>query len=216
MEKENVTIVKTGPGDDETAVDSQTLNEQAELRQLPLINIDKHFKRWDSDSTGKPSLEEQPCRKKSMSSYLMSVWQWKKHKSIIVGQFGQQPQSSKLALIDMDGTLINSKSKRRIPLGYWDWEFVYPNIPARLKSLSESGYRVIIVTNQMGISLNLVSEESLRKKVESWAGDLEVALTVIMATKKDHFRKPAIGVWDYITCHLNSGEVDLSQCVCLL
>lgn len=52
----------------------------------------------------------------------------------------------------MDGTLIKTKSGRVFPKTIDDWQIAYSEVPGMLKSLHEDGYKIVIFTNQGGIS----------------------------------------------------------------
>ena len=43
--------------------------------------------------------------------------------------------------------------------------------------------------------MNIVSANDLQKKVEEFGKVIDVPMTVLMATKKDRFRKPETGMW---------------------
>lgn len=140
----------------------------------------------------------------------VKAWTWKTHKGLLYGSTNKDLPSSKIALFDMDGTLIVNKLGRRVS----DWEFFDAAVPQKLKALSEEGFRIFIISNQLGISLGVITADSIQKKVEQFIAAAGVECTVLLATKKDNFRKPETGCWDFIKNSLNSTlPVDLSKCV---
>lgn len=147
---------------------------------------------------------------KSLSKTPLSTWQWKAHKGLIYGLSNSSVKSSqKIAMFDMDGTLITNKNGRRAT----DWEFLFPIIPEKLRELYSEGFRIVIASNQLGISLNMVSEKDLQKKVEQFIAVIGVEATVMLATKSDRFRKPDTGMWNFLENVLNTTPITREKCV---
>ena len=145
-----------------------------------------------------------------VAKHHLSPWLWKSHKGLVYGLSSSNiKNSTKIALFDMDGTLIVNKTGRR----QTDWEFFHPSIPEKLKELYSTGFRIVIASNQLGISLNLVSEKDIQKKVESFVAAIGVEATVMLATKNDKFRKPETGMWGFLENTLNTSPLNLGQCV---
>jgi DNA 3'-phosphatase len=140
----------------------------------------------------------------------MKAWLWKSYKGLLYGSSSKDIPSSKLALFDMDGTLIVNKLGRRVS----DWEFFDSSVPQKLKALSAEGFRIFIISNQLGVSLGMLTAESLQKKIEEFVGAANIECTALLAIRKDNFRKPETGCWDFIRNTLNSSvSVDANQCV---
>ena len=59
--------------------------------------------------------------------------------------------STQIAGYDMDGTLISTKSGKVFATNYDDWQILYNEVPGKLKKLHESGYKIVIFTNQAGV-----------------------------------------------------------------
>lgn len=143
----------------------------------------------------------------------LKSWTWKTYKGLLYGSTNKDLPSSKIALFDMDGTLIVNRLGRRVS----DWEFFDATVPLKLRALSEEGFRIFIISNQLGISMGVITADSLQKKIEQFIAAAGVECTVLLATKKDNFRKPETGCWDFIKNSLNSAlPVDVSKCVVLL
>lgn len=124
-------------------------------------------------------------------------WKWWRHKSIHCGQTKGFSTCSKIAMFDMDGTLIKVKSGKNNPVDAKDWLWFDPCVPLKIKEVHNNGYGIVLLTNQKGISLGLVRVEELEEKVMTFAQEIGVNLTVFMATKDDEFRKPGTGVIKY-------------------
>ena len=140
-------------------------------------------------------------------------WKW----SIVdggmsVGVTLDDADSNKLAIFDMDGTLINVKSGKKNPTGKSDWVWWHPSVPEKLREVKKNGYRVIIVTNQKGVSLGLVTLDELCSKIETFSQEIGIDMSCFKATHDDQYRKPNIGIWNHIKNTHNKSKIDIDQC----
>ncbi|KAF2093531.1 PNK3P-domain-containing protein [Rhizodiscina lignyota] len=103
------------------------------------------------------------------------------------------------ALFDLDGTLINTKSRELHAQNTKDWEWWDPVVPARLRCLYEEGYHIIILTNQGRLTTvdgDESSEASLFKaKLDDIFGEFDICLTIYAACGNNIWRKPRTGAW---------------------
>ena len=53
-----------------------------------------------------------------------------------------------IACFDLDYTLIKPKSGKKFPIDKNDWEWMYPNVPKKLKDYYEKKYTIVIFSNQ--------------------------------------------------------------------
>ncbi|OGS27723.1 MAG: hypothetical protein A2297_00260 [Elusimicrobia bacterium RIFOXYB2_FULL_48_7] len=79
-------------------------------------------------------------------------------------------KKNRAVFIDRDGTIIEDRGYLNDPEGV---EFIEGSIPA-LKMLAQNGFKLVLVTNQSGISRNLVTHEQLNAIHDKLAGVLSL------------------------------------------
>lgn len=102
--------------------------------------------------------------------------------------------------IDLDGTLIKTKSGAEFPIDYDDWEIMRGILPL-IRSYSDKGYIPIIVSNQGGIEAGHVDAdkfdfklETIVKEVEQYIGSSVNRLYCPFISKTHYYRKPNPGM----------------------
>lgn len=135
-------------------------------------------------------------------------WEWKTYKGLVYGSSRQDGPSTKVALFDMDDTLIVNKLGRRVS----DWEWFNPTVPIKLRALKAEGYRIVIASNQLGVSLGVVNLKDLQTKIQEMSADAGVEMSALLSTKKDKFRKPEVGMWFFVVNTLNTKAIEASNC----
>ena len=94
-----------------------------------------------------------------------------------------------------------------------------------LKPNSSHSFRIVVISNQGGISLNAeingpkshqTKHGVFKTKVAAVFAQLEIPISIYAATEKDIFRKPRIGMWKELLedhdIHL-PGDLDLEQSI---
>jgi len=66
----------------------------------------------------------------------------------------------------MDSTLISVKSGKRFSTNYKDWKWWNYKVPEMLKKLHQDGFKVVIMTNQGGISKGKTKKSMIKRKIE--------------------------------------------------
>eukprot|EP00824_Muranothrix_gubernata_P006890 TRINITY_DN18874_c0_g1_i1.p1 TRINITY_DN18874_c0_g1~~TRINITY_DN18874_c0_g1_i1.p1 ORF type:complete len:422 (+),score=110.46 TRINITY_DN18874_c0_g1_i1:2-1267(+) len=132
---------------------------------------------------------------------------WTTEGSLCVFQCGDPKPLTKVVALDLDGTVITTKSGRAFPTGRSDWVFLFPNVPDILRQRFHDGYAIVFMSNQKGISSGKQDEAQLRGKLEDIAKQLDLPLRAYLATEDDGFRKPATGMWDYFV------KPELQECM---
>ncbi|XP_054732144.1 uncharacterized protein F21D5.5 [Anastrepha obliqua] len=119
---------------------------------------------------------------------------------------------SKVAGYDIDGTIITTKSGNVFPKHADDWQILYPEVPKKLKLLHESGYKICFFTNQGGIGSGKVKLDDFKRKIKEILTKLGVPVQVFVAIEEGIYRKPLIGMWQYLIENGNDKiEIDLAK-----
>ena len=113
---------------------------------------------------------------------------------------------SKIACFDLDYTLIKPKSGKKFPVDKNDWEWMYPNVPEKLKDYYEQKYNIIIFTNQKKIK-NL---DDFIYKIKMIEDQLVIPINVFISLENDSYRKPHTGMFNELLT-LTSCEIDIKQ-----
>ncbi|KAL8287824.1 hypothetical protein RB597_000035 [Gaeumannomyces tritici] len=140
-----------------------------------------------------------------------------------------EPRSKrrKIAAFDLDSTLITTASGKKFASGPNDWKWWHRSVPSKLQSLYNDGYRVVILSNQAGLTLHPdpkakgpakgagVKLDQFKQKCSSVFAQLNLPITLYAATARDVFRKPRIGMWtEMLEDHrLDLADVDLEHSI---
>ena len=135
------------------------------------------------------------------------VPQWDEKGSMLILRFGQPISSNKTASYDLDGTLIETASGRKFATSSSDWKLL-PKVANKLLSLHKEGYKIVIISNQLGISRGKPTVGDFKQKAEAISHTLKVPLLLLAATSKDMYRKPCMAMWEHLTRSEN-GEFDV-------
>ncbi|GLB35210.1 putative PNK3P-domain-containing protein [Lyophyllum shimeji] len=118
--------------------------------------------------------------------------------------------STKVAAFDLDGTLIKSIfDDAKKPLAPTSWEWWRASVPAKLKDVFDSGYAVVIVSNQ---ALKPQALKTWKLKIPLVAEALrDVPFRLFAATAKDGYRKPMPGMWSELERIFREDGVEIDK-----
>lgn len=134
---------------------------------------------------------------------------WQQHESVVY-HLNKESESKSLAMFDLDGTIITTISGSKFATSSSDWKYTYDIVPHKLLKLHQEGYRLIIVSNQAGISEGHVSIEQLKDKLQQIYISLKLPISIYLCTKKDNFRKPMKALWQLILSHCQLTQLDVN------
>jgi len=131
--------------------------------------------------------------------------------TIMFGDFGTKA-SVKIAGFDMDSTLINTKSGRTFAINASDWVWWNDAVPTKLKAAHDDGFKIVIFSNQAGVSSGQTTSATLKSKFMQLHKSLKIPFQFLCATASDEYRKPSTGMWRYFVEHCNADvKVNIKQ-----
>ncbi|KAI1084551.1 PNK3P-domain-containing protein [Whalleya microplaca] len=129
----------------------------------------------------------------------------------------------KIAAFDLDSTLVLSASGKKFSDDPNDWKWWDSSVPTRLRQLyKEEDYRVIILSNQGGLTLhpdpkakgpkpNKHRVPNFKQKCSSILAQLDIPTTLYAATGRDIFRKPRTGMWAELCADYGLADSDVDR-----
>jgi bifunctional polynucleotide phosphatase/kinase len=112
-----------------------------------------------------------------------------------------------IAAFDLDHNLIKPKSGRKFPKDYDDW-VVLEGVKKKLNELYDSGYKIVVFTNQAGSSFD---SKEFAKKIKAIAALIDVPIQLFGCTEYGYCRKPSIGMWWLLTRNNGGIEIDMKR-----
>lgn len=134
----------------------------------------------------------------SRYTYKMS-WIEANNSNIIYTRGGFKAKKKKL-ILDLDGTLIKTKSGNKFPISRDDWILYSDNVISYLTKYNKKGYSILIITNQLNLDKNEKRFKSFKGKIEDIADKICLPMKILVSMRNDQYRKPRTG---FIECKLN-------------
>lgn len=110
---------------------------------------------------------------------------------MIMDFFFKGDNFTKLAMFDFDNTLATYNGLDKMGV----WKLQFRNVREKLIELDSSGYKIVILTNQSQITSKEKIFKNFVNKIESFQMVVDLPMLVLVAQKRDKFRKPSI--WAY-------------------
>ena len=86
----------------------------------------------------------------------------------------------KMASFDYDWTIVNPKDGKTFPTNIDDWQWLYPDVPNKIKKYYEDGYMIVIFTNQ--------SKSWKYEQIKLVIKILEIPVFIVIATDKINYK----------------------------
>jgi len=108
-------------------------------------------------------------------------------------------KNKKIAGFDLDYTLIKPKSGKKFPVDSNDWVWLFPEVKDILIEIAKKDTHIItIFTNQLGLANGKTTIDELKEKYKQIHESLNIQLVFLVSDKDDIFRKPRIGLWEFL------------------
>lgn len=102
----------------------------------------------------------------------------------------------KMASFDYDWTIVNPKDGKTFPTNINDWQWLYPDVPNKIKKYYEDGYMIVIFTNQ--------SKTWKYEQIKLVIKTLEIPVFIVIATEKINY-KPNLNLF---TTFIKNNKID--------
>uniref|UniRef100_A0A8C2WZ93 Polynucleotide kinase 3'-phosphatase n=1 Tax=Cyclopterus lumpus TaxID=8103 RepID=A0A8C2WZ93_CYCLU len=195
---------------DEEASGGRTKDEDEDEERAAEEKLEQLRKLAEKSMTEKGNGPRPPSSSSSSKECLQSSWQ--QVGGLMLYTAAGVKGSEKIAGFDIDGCIITTKSGKVFPTSPDDWKILYFEIQPRLASLLKRGYKVVFFTNQRGIARGKLKPEVFKSKVEDILAALQLPVQVFVSTSSGIYRKPVMGMWNYLCEEANDGvTVDKMQ-----
>ncbi|GAA5852586.1 hypothetical protein JCM8547_002553 [Rhodosporidiobolus lusitaniae] len=101
---------------------------------------------------------------------------------------------SKVAALDLDGTVIRPLEGRTFPQSASDWEWCGEGVTRKIRETYKAGFSILLISNQASPTSKLSLD--FARKLPVICRKLNVPLRAFAAFEFDEYRKPAGGMWE--------------------
>lgn len=142
----------------------------------------------------------------------MATWAWGSSLTTLVRTPHDDggAHANRIAAFDWDSTLVSPISpglKFSNNPAHWRW--FNDKVVPRLRELHAQGYRLCVFSNQAGTPCKWESTLPLQRRLDHFLEMIpDVPVTVMVALKRDEYRKPSTGMWDML---VGDTPIDMEQ-----
>ena len=104
---------------------------------------------------------------------------------------------AKIAAFDLDHTVVRPSGSKKFSSGRNDWEFMYTEVPDKLRALHDDGFQIVVFTNQAGIDKGHTNPDHVTGKLMDIGNQVGVPLQAFLAAKEDLWRKPNTSIFEF-------------------
>ncbi|KAG8730175.1 hypothetical protein FRC11_007315, partial [Ceratobasidium sp. 423] len=124
----------------------------------------------------------------------------------------EQKPTSKVAMFDLDDTLITRKSGKKFSDDPDDWKLWTANVGDKLREAISNGFSIVVISNQAGLPVK-DREAKWKQKIPRIAQSAlsDVPFRIFAAKEKDGFRKPMLGMWDALVDEFKKENVVIDK-----
>ena len=79
----------------------------------------------------------------------------------------QEQYSSKIAMFDLDHTLVKPRQAKKYPKNSTDWMWWDRTILQRLSDINEKGFTIVIITNQAGVEKKAAKRDEVMERIQN-------------------------------------------------
>lgn len=183
------------------------------IKSLPMEDYSKHQLR-PLKRRKQTTLSSFFSSKRTVSASTLEYSLEERDTTVVISPFKEGKE--RIAAFDLDGTLIRTQSGRTFARDATDWQFAFTEncIREKLSKLREDGYKLIVISNQLGISKGKTTAEQFHSKfrrIASVLGD-SLPLHCFAACHDDLHRKPRKGLWELHQLEYNEGiTIDIDR-----
>ncbi|KAF7240391.1 hypothetical protein EG68_10570 [Paragonimus skrjabini miyazakii] len=141
----------------------------------------------------------------TLSQQQSSGGHWQVTNSLLIYTPSDLKPSSKVLALDLDGTIITTASGKTFPKDNNDWKLLNNRICQTLRDYSANGFKLVIISNQRGITKGYQDVPSFQKKAENIVHALALPVQCYFSIVSDLNRKPLTGMWEELERNGNEG-----------
>lgn len=120
---------------------------------------------------------------------------WVVTSDYILGNYSDKFVGKPIAAFDLDDTIVRPSGGKKFSDGEDDWELIENNIGTKLHNYVKTGYVLVIITNQLGITKGKVNINTWKNKMSNILDELKLDMIIIASLKDNQYRKPRPKLW---------------------